>query len=167
MTITANRRVVWTASAALLLASWAAGANAQPSGPGGMMGPGMMGPGMMGPGGFGRMCGPRAAGFAEWRVERMERVLKLTDEQRAKFDEFRTASNKAAETMRSNCPDEVPATMPGRMEAMEKRMDAMLQAIRTVRPSLDAFYATLTDEQKAQLDVRSGRSRLWRWRDRW
>jgi hypothetical protein len=50
---------------------------------------------------------------------------------------------------------------------MEKRMDTMLQAIRTMRPALEAFYATLSDEQKARLDSNYGHGRFWRWRDRW
>ena len=49
--------------------------------------------------------------------------------------------------------------MVGRMEAMEKRLDAMSQAIKTVRPALEAFYATLSDEQKAQTQFRPGAAR--------
>jgi hypothetical protein len=33
--------------------------------------------------------------------------------------------------MRAACPADVPTTMVGRMEAMEKRLDAMLHAIKT------------------------------------
>jgi hypothetical protein len=69
--------------------------------------------------------------------------------------------------MRSACQADVPATIVGRTEAMEKRMDAMLQAIRTIRPALEAFYATLSDEQKARLDSNDGRGRFWRWREHW
>jgi hypothetical protein len=128
----------------------------------------MMGPGMMDRGHFGRMCSPRSAGLAEWRLDRLERRVKPTEAQRAKFDEFKAASKKAAETMHAACPTDVPATMVGRMEAMEKRLDAMSQAIKTVRPALEAFYATLSDEQKAQLNSDRGRhGRFWRWRDRW
>ena len=95
----------------------------------------MMGPGMMDRQQFGRMCGPRSAGFAEWRLDRLERVVKPTDAQRAKFDEFKAASNKAAETMRATCAADVSATMAGRMEATEKRLEAMLQAVKSVRPA--------------------------------
>jgi hypothetical protein len=170
--MTVIRRLALISSAAIALTALAAAANAQHNGPGsgmmgpemmmgpGMMGPGMMGPGMMGHGGFGRMCDPAAAGFAERRLDRLERLIKPTDAQRGKFDEFKAASNKAAEIMRSACPTDMPATMPGRMEAMEKRMDAMLQSVKTVRPALEAFYATLSDEQKARLDSRSGRHRF-------
>jgi len=64
--------------------------------------------------------------------------------------------------MRVACPTDVPATATGRMEAMEKRLDAMLQVVKTVRAPLEAFYATLSDEQKARLDAPPGRMRLWR-----
>ena len=130
-------------------------AEAQPYGAG-RDGPGyMMGPGMMDRQQFGRMCNPRSAGFAEWRIDCLERVVKPTDAQRAKFDEFKAASNKAAETMHAASSTDIPTTMVGRMEAMEKRLDAMSQAVKTVRPAFEAFYATLSDEQKAKLNSAS------------
>jgi hypothetical protein len=109
------------------------------------------------------MCSPRAAGFAEWRINRIERAVKPTEAQKPKFEELKAAAAKSAELMRTACPTDAPKTVTGRMEAMEKRMDVMLQAIKTMRPALDAFYATLTDEQKAQLDSRAGRRWHWRW----
>src|SRR5438309_10678126 len=68
---------------------------------------------------------------------------------------------KSGEIMRDACQADVPATIVGRSEAMEKRIDTMLQAIRAVRPALEAFYATLSDEQKARLDS-VGHGRSWR-----
>ena len=161
-------------SATLVSAALPATATAQPYGPGGgfmgpgmMSGPGMMGPWMMGRRGFGAMCNPGASGFAEWRADRIAELVKPTDAQKAAFDEFRTAAIKSAEIMRDVCVSDVPETIVGRTEAMEKRMDTMLQAIHTMRPKLDAFYATLSDEQKAKLDSNYGRGRFGRWRDRW
>ena len=160
----ASNRTTLIASAAFAFAALTIAADAQPYGRGPGMGM-MMGPGMMGRGGYGRMCGPASAGFAEWRSERLEQLLKVTDAQRAKFDELKAASTKAADIMRNACPTEYPGTVVARMELMEKRADAMSQAIKTVRPAMDAFYATLSDEQKSQLN--SGSGRYWRWRDRW
>jgi hypothetical protein len=125
----------------------------------------MGGPGRMG--GFGMMCNPAAAGFAEWRIDRLERAIRPTDAQRAKFDEFKAASAKARETMVATCPDRIPDTVIGRMELMERRAEAMAQAVKTVKPALQAFYETLTDDQKARLDRNTGQNRFWRWRDRW
>lgn len=160
---TASRMLPIAALATILLASVA---EAQPSGPS-RGGSGMMGPGMMDRQLFGRMCGPRIAGFAQWRLDRIEQVIKPTEAQRAKFDELKAASNKAVEAMRAACPTDAPATIVGHMEAIEKRLDAMLQAVRTVRPALEAFYSTLSDEQKSNLNGRRGTGRFWHWRDRW
>jgi hypothetical protein len=174
--MTAKLNTALIAAVALIVAALLAAAAAQPYGPGaGTMGPGMMaghGPGMMGGWmmgrrGFGGMCNPAATGFAEWRTDRIAELVKLTDAQRASFDQFKAASIKSSEVMRDACRADVPATIVGRTEAMEKRMDTMLQAIRTMRPALEAFYATLSDEQKARLDSNYGRGRFSRWRDRW
>ena len=48
---------------------------------------------------------------------------------------------------------------PARLEAVGKRLDTMLQAIKTVRTALDDFYGKLSDEQKAQFEaIGPGRS---------
>jgi LTXXQ motif family protein len=113
----------------------------------------MMGPGMMGGSGMGAMCDPRGAGLAEWRMERIERLITPTDAQRAALNDLRTASTKAAEIVTTACPREFPASATARLELMEKRLDAMQQAIKVVRPAFDAFYATLNDEQKARINT--------------
>ena len=35
---------------------------------------------------------------------------------------------------------------------METRLKAMVEAAKTVKPALDNFYASLSDEQKARFD---------------
>lgn len=162
-------QLITVAAISIATAMFSASATAQPSGPGAtgsgrdMMGPGMMmGPGFMGRGGFGRTCSPAAAGFLGWRIDRIEQIIKPTEAQRAKFDDLKAASDKASEALRLTCPTEVPTTAVGRMEFMERRMEAMLQSVKTVRPAFEAFYATLTDEQKARLDSPSDRGRFWR-----
>ncbi len=129
-------------------------------GPGMMMGPGMMGWG--GRGGMAGMCDPRAAGLAEWRIESIERLVKPNEAQRAALNDLRAASTKAAEMISAACPQEFPASASARMELMEKRLETMLTAIKTVRPAFDAFYATLNDEQKARINT--GGPRGWGWR---
>lgn len=162
-----------TMSASLLAQPAGPGAGTPPAaggpggGPGYGWGPGMMmGPGMMGGGsgmrGFGAMCSPQAAGLAEWRMQRIERLIQPTEVQRKALDDLRAASAKAAETIAAACPREFPAGASARLELMEKRMEAMLAALKTVRPAFDAFFATLTDEQKAR--VNTGGPRHWGWR---
>jgi hypothetical protein len=162
-----NFKTLLIASAALVGAALLAAAVAQPYGPGAaIMGSRMMGSWMTGGRGFGGICDPAAAGLAEWRTDRIAELVKLTDAQRARFDELKAASIKSAEVMRSTCVTDVPQTIVGRTEAMERRMDTMLRAVRTMRPALEAFYATLSDAQKARLDSNASRGRFWRWRDR-
>ena len=36
---------------------------------------------------------------------------------------------------------------------MESRLQVMLQAVQTVRPALDRFYQSLSDEQKARFNA--------------
>ena len=148
-----------------------------PGGPG-MMGPGMMERGaMMGPAGMAHFCGADGGRLGEVMVGRVERATQPTAEQRPGFDKLKEAIGKASETMRGACTTERPVTPPGRLAAAEKRLAAMLEAVRTVRPALDAYYNSLTDEQKARLTLaqphmgRPGmgerwRERMQRWRDR-
>lgn len=163
----AKFRIVVIASAALGTAALLAAATAQPYGPGsGTTGRGLMGAWMMGSRNGGGVCHSAATGFSLWRADRLAELINPTDAQRPKFDEFKAASAKAADITRDAFLADIPETIIGRTEAMEKRMDAMLQAVRTVRPALKALYATLSDAQKARLDSNSHRGRFWHWRDR-
>jgi len=172
--VTLVRRNLLIASAAFALVTMTltAIATAQPAEPRGdplwgplMAGPGMMmGPGVMGPATYGRICSPGAAGFAEWHIGRIARMIKATDAQKAKLDEFKAASDNALEMLRTACPTKFPATNVERMAAMERRLETMLAAVKTVRPALEGLYATLNDEQKARLDRSAMSGRLWGWR---
>lgn len=121
----------------------------------------MMGPGMMDRTEFSRMCKSGSAGFSEWRFERLDEILQPTDAQRVKFEDYKSASKKARETMRAACPTEVPNSMVTHMQAMEKLTDAKASAIKSVLPSLQEFYSTLNADQKLKLDSNAGRSRFW------
>ena len=40
-----------------------------------------------------------------------------------------------------------------RVAAVKNRLTTMLEAVKTVHTALDQFYATLSDEQKAQFEA--------------
>jgi hypothetical protein len=125
----------------------------------------MMGPGMMGWRSMGRdVCDPRAAGLAQWRFDRMAQALQPTEAQRMALTELKAASTKAVEAISAACPREVPQSPVARLEIMERRLDTMLQAVKTVRPAFEALYSSLTDEQKAHPNSIGPRN--WDWR-RW
>jgi hypothetical protein len=48
------------------------------------------------------------------------------------------------------------------MELMEKRLNAMVEAVKTVRPAFEGFYNSLTSEQKERFS--SAGPRAWGWR---
>jgi hypothetical protein len=131
---------------------------------------GMMGPGMRRFGMMGRICGPDGERASEMLVDRVERATQPTPEQRPNFDKLKEAAGKAHEIMRGACPAERAVTPTGRLANAEKRLAAMLEAVRTVRPAMDAYYGSLTDEQKARLTLaqpRMGRGGMGeRWRER-
>jgi len=111
----------------------------------------VLGPAMPRPGAAGVTCGAGPAGLGSWRVDLIERTLSLNGPQRTKFDGLKTASQRAIQYLNESCPKAGPASPTGRLEATERRLSAMLEAVRTVQPALDDFYAALTDEQKARL----------------
>ena len=49
----------------------------------------------------------------------------------------------------------MPDTIQGRLDAAQKRIKTLSQAIDAVRPAVQDFYASLTDEQKAALVIHS------------
>jgi hypothetical protein len=111
--------------------------------------PTVLGPAMLRPSDL--SCGAGPAGLGSWSVERIEQTLSLNDAQRAKLNGLKTASQRAIRYLNESCPKDDPAAPTGRLDALERRLSAMLEAVRTIQPTLDDFYATLTDEQKARL----------------
>jgi len=126
--------------------------------------PGVLtGPGTMGPRGYKRLCTPRSVGLYEWQVRWVERVVGPTEAQRAALNDLQSASSKALATMSTACKTEMPTTTKAELEMMDNRLEIMSQAVKTLRPAFDAFYASLDSKQQQRLDVFGPRHRGWRW----
>jgi hypothetical protein len=125
----------------------------------------------MGPFALAPLCSPRLGEAVDFYLEGIDEIVQPTEAQRSKYDDLRQAASKAREEAANGCNAEVPITPTGRLEAIQARLDAVLRAVRTLRPALDAFYESLSDEQKAHFNQMVGeprrRGRLDRWRDRW
>jgi LTXXQ motif family protein len=98
-------------------------------------------------------CNAAQPGATDWPSEPIERNVKPTDAQRASLTALQDAAAKATDILKSSCPPADARTPPARLAAVATRLDSMLQAIGTVRPALDNFYNSLTDEQKAAFDA--------------
>lgn len=114
--------------------------------------------GGMGGGMMGAVCKGNAAEMADHMLIRLEYKVKPTDAQKPAFEELKAAAKAAAAKAAAGCPPAPvqaadgsrPAPKPPteRLAAMEKALSAQLDAVRTVRPAAEKFYASLSDEQK-------------------
>ena len=99
------------------------------------------------------LCSSRTEGFTQLPVERIEQAVKPTQEQRDAFTRLKIASTEAANQLQASCPTQTPQSPMDRFDALGKRLGAMAEAIKTVRPALVSFYGSLTDEQKARFNT--------------
>jgi len=99
------------------------------------------------------VCRDNAAQLTDWPIERISAVVEPTDAQRPVLEELRAASAKAVDMLKSGCPKDLPSVPTGRLAAMESRLQVMLAAVQTVRPALERFYQSLSDEQKARFNA--------------
>ena len=102
---------------------------------------------------LGGLCKQQTGSFTQVPVQRIEEAIKPTEQQEAAFNALKSASAKAAANLDASCPSEIPETLPGRLDAVAKRLDALAAAVNTVKPELTNFYNSLTDEQKARFNV--------------
>ena len=98
-------------------------------------------------------CGEPKSSLTHLPIERIETVIRPAGTQKEALDRLSEATEKAVQGLQAACPDDVPLTPVGRLEAMEKRLEAMMQAANLVQPALDEFYATLSSEQKARFNT--------------
>jgi hypothetical protein len=94
-------------------------------------------------------CG---ASVRAWPTDQIDSVVQPNTAQRAKLQALQSASTQAADIIKAACPSEIPATPPSRLAAVGKRLQAMLQGVKTVQPALADFYNALSDDQKARFN---------------
>jgi hypothetical protein len=97
-------------------------------------------------------CGGAKAGLSGLAVEKIEDSVQPNDAQSAALDRLDKAMQTAVDTLGKACPTTIPSTPVGRLEVMQQRLEAMIEAANTVRPALEDFYASLNDEQKAKFN---------------
>jgi hypothetical protein len=98
-------------------------------------------------------CGVLQSGVTQWPAAEINRVVLPTETQRMKLDALEAATSQAAKRLNAECPGQEPLTPPARLAAVKQRLDVMLQAVESVDTALNAFYSSLSDEQKAQFDA--------------
>ncbi len=99
-----------------------------------------------------KTCSEAKPGLTNLPIEKIAEVVKPTDAQEGELNRLDEATTKAVSILQAACPDETPITPTGRLDATEKRLQAMLEAANTVKPALDGFYGSLSNEQKARFN---------------
>lgn len=156
--MTRNRKILISG---LALAAVGAGGLAASAHRGGM---GPMGHHGRGMGMMGAVCSGKAAEMADHMLVGLEHKVKPTEAQKPAFEDLKTAARAAAAKAQAGCPKKTEQTADGakpapkapteRLAMMEVGLAAQLDAIRTVRPAAEKFYATLSVDQKKQLTER-------------
>ncbi len=98
-------------------------------------------------------CRQGAGSFIDLPVQRIEQVVQPTAQQQSAFDDLKKAAQNASDQLQSSCPTAVPLSPVARVDTVEARLNAMADAIKSVRPDLNNFYASLSDEQKARFNT--------------
>ena len=74
------------------------------------------------------------------------------------LDDLEIAVDRASELVKASCPIQAPLTPLDRLDAVERRLDAMIQAVHMVRVLLERFSSTLSDAQRARLAAMAGQA---------
>jgi hypothetical protein len=98
-------------------------------------------------------CGTAQSGVIAWPTAEIDRTVRPTAAQHASLVALQNATANAADMLKASCQANDALTPPARLAAVGKRLDAMLQAVKTVRSALDDFYGQLSDEQKASFEA--------------
>jgi len=99
------------------------------------------------------LCSEQSSDVTKVPVQRIEQLLQPSGQQRDAFEALKKASQDAAAQLQGSCPSEVPQTPYARLDAVKTRLTTMVDAINTIRPKLQDFYASLNDDQKAKFNI--------------
>ena len=107
---------------------------------------------------LGLVCSDKGAEALEVSFVRLTHRLELTDEQSKLFDAFKTKALTTQTSFADECqaalPDRTADAKPDLLEGLKARLtveQAKLTAMNEILPDFEAFYGSLTDEQKANL----------------
>jgi hypothetical protein len=98
-------------------------------------------------------CADPAAAMVPWPNEAIERRVRPASEQRESLQALQMTVQGMGQFLMASCPAEPPATPLKRLDAAEKRLNAVLYAARMTGPALHGFYDSLKPEQKAAFDT--------------
>jgi hypothetical protein len=91
-------------------------------------------------------CADQAKGITAWPFAEIEQAVEPTEQQYGALERLCYALQKAVDILNEACPTTTALTPTGRLEVMQKRVEAMIEAGSTLQPALEGFYGSLNNE---------------------
>jgi len=82
-------------------------------------------------------------------------TIKPDDKQAAALESIGRLIDRAADMLATNCPNDVPVDPSGRLDAVDRGLDAVESALNALQPPTQTFYDSLSGEQRARFAARS------------
>jgi hypothetical protein len=102
------------------------------------------------------LCTHQSGDVSNLPIERIAQVVGPSGKQQeAALAALQQSSRDAAEQLQVSCPSQMPQTPAARLDAAKTRLQAMVTVINAARPKLQAFYDSLSDDQKARFNIMS------------
>lgn len=98
-------------------------------------------------------CAGFAPGVSDLPLPQLEKIIDGNEEQRAALNDLKEATLKAADALKQSCASEAPLTPVSRLDAMQRRLQAIGEANDAVKGPLVRLYSLLSDAQKQQLEA--------------
>ena len=104
-------------------------------------------------GGLMRLCKGDMDANLTRMTERLETELDLSSEQTQNLDAIAQAIKTSDLSAACAAPEEAPPTTPlEKLTLMETRLETGLNTVKSIRPSVETFYNSLSADQKTELD---------------
>jgi hypothetical protein len=100
------------------------------------------------------LCSQQSGDTTNLPIQRIDQVAQPSGQQQQDaFADLKQASRDSASQLQASCPSQVPQTPVERLDAVKTRLQAMVDVMQTIRLKLQAFYASLSDDQKARFNT--------------
>jgi hypothetical protein len=101
-------------------------------------------------------CSGFAPGVSGMPIDKIKDSVDPHGDQLSDLKALEAASNKAEAILKAACPNSPPLTPVGRLDVLQKRLDAMAQGLDLVRAPLTKFDNSLSSDQRQKLDALGG-----------
>jgi hypothetical protein len=91
-----------------------------------------------------------SATLLDLSLSNIDIMVKTSGIQTAALDALKKVAKENSNDMSRVCTGDSPMSVPAKLAAAEKRLEAALTGARKLKSVAEKFYATLNDEQKAQ-----------------